>query len=166
MEFGKEPFDDHSILYMCHEQEDGNRLLEEAVRIWNDGRDSEWLGRPEWNHEMISGTRLLEKSTISFNEAPGSPFKIKCESLLPNWVSIGTGYGIDSDWRHGMHQGKDVVQGLVLEVDEIKPLAQYGIVDHVGKFSYDGNVGYGLYEHGFFGPFAPMGLEDRGSLAP
>ena len=81
-------------------------------------------------------------------------------------MSIGTGYGIDSDWRHGMHQGQEVVQGLVLDVDEIRPLAQYGIVDHVGKFSYNENIGYGLYEHGFFGPFSPMGLEDRGSLAP
>tara|TARA_Y100000590_G_scaffold65422_2_gene70666 strand:- start:2153 stop:3307 length:1155 start_codon:yes stop_codon:yes gene_type:complete len=159
-------FEDHSILYMCHEQEDGTRLLEEAVRIWHDSNETEWLGRPEWEHEMISGTRLLERSKISFNEAPGSSFEIECESLLPNWVSIGTGYGIDSDWRHGMHQGKDVVQGLILDVDEIKGLAQYGIVDHVGRFSYEGNVGYGLYEHGFFGPFMPMGLEDRGSLAP
>jgi len=38
-------------------------------------------------------------------------------------------------------------------VDEVQGLAQYGIVDHVAEFSYDGHVGYGLLEHGFFGPY-------------
>ena len=159
-------FSNHSILYMCHEREDGERPLEEAVRIWNDGKESEWLGRPEWDHKMISGTRLLESSTIHFKDAPDGPIAIECESLLVNWVSVGTGYGIDSDWRHGMHQGKNIVQGLILETEEIKALAQYGIVDHVGRFSYGENTGYGLYEHGFFGAFTKMGLQDRGSLAP
>ena len=65
-----------------------------------------------------------------------------------------------------MYQGVDVVQGLVLEVDDIRGLGQYGIVDHVARFSYGDQVGYGLYEHGFFGPFTRMGLTDSTSLAP
>ena len=31
-------FGDHSILYMLNETDDGRRVLEEAIRIWNDGR--------------------------------------------------------------------------------------------------------------------------------
>jgi hypothetical protein len=115
---------------------------------------------------MKSGTRLVEGSTLDFPEAPGGPITVSCEPLLANWVSVGTGYGIDADWRHGMYQGSDVVQGLVLDVDEIRALAQYGIVDHVARFSYADQVGYGLYEHGFFGPFNRMGLTDAGALAP
>ena len=45
-------------------------------------------------------------------------------------------------------------------------LAQYGVVDSVGQFSYNGNTGYGLYEHGFFGPFEKLSLNDRGDLFP
>ena len=159
-------FGDHSIIYMCHERDDGERLLEEATRIWHDGRPAERLGRPEWAHRMASGTRLLEGSTIVFPDAPDQPIELSCEPLLANWVSVGTGYGIDADWRHGMYQGVDVVQGLVLEVDDIRGLGQYGIVDHVARFSYGDQVGYGLYEHGFFGPFTRMGLTDSTSLAP
>ena len=55
-----------------------------------------------------------------------------------------------------------MTQGLVLDVDEIQGLAQYGIVDHVAEFSYDGHVGYGLLEHGFFGPYRRYGLMDGG----
>ena len=75
---------------------------------------------------------------------------------------------MDADWRHGMYQGPDlVVQGKVLSVEqEVKPLGQYGVVDHVARYSYDGNVGYGLYEHGFFGPFNRYGLTDGAAVAP
>ena len=57
-------FNDHSIVYMCHERDTGERPLEEATRIWHDERPAEWLGRPEWAHRMKSGTRLLEGSTL------------------------------------------------------------------------------------------------------
>ena len=90
-----------------------------------------------------------------------------CRPILANFVSVGTGYGMDADWRHGMYHGPETVtQGLVLDVDEIKPMAQYGIVDHLAEFSYDGNVGYGLLEHGFFGPFRRYGLMDGAMGAP
>ena len=64
-------------------------------------------------------------------------------------------------------QGDDeVVQALTYQVDEIRGLAQYGVVDSVGEFTYGDQVGYGLYEHGFFGPFPAMNLHDRGDLHP
>jgi hypothetical protein len=59
-----------------------------------------------------------------------------------------------------------VTQGLVLSVEEIKGLAQYGIVDHVAEFSYNDQVGYGLLEHGFFGPYRRYGLMDGAVGAP
>jgi hypothetical protein len=73
-------------------------------------------------------------------------------------VAIGTGYGMDADWRHGMHQGRLVVQGLEKKHDEIAPLGQYGVVDHVGRFEAQGRVGFGLYEHAFIGAFRKCGL--------
>ncbi len=166
-------FGDHSIIYMCHEEADGNRPLEEAVRVWSDpDRPADWLGRPEWRHEMIPGTRLLSSSVIMFPEAPDGPIELHAEPLVTNFVSLGTGYGMDADWRHGMWQGEqEVVQCLSYNVDEILPLAQYGVVDSVGRFAYDDpqfgpRVGHGLYEHGFFGPFPKLGLHDRGDVHP
>ncbi len=161
-------FGDHSIVYMCHEEPSGNRPLQEAVRIWADPqRELEWLGEPQWEHDMEPGTRLLRSSRITLPDAPEGPITIEGRPLLTNYVSLGTGYGMDADWRHGMYQGdSEVVQALDWDVEEIEGLAQYGVVDSVGEFAYGDNTGHGLYEHGFFGPFPKMGLFDRGDLHP
>jgi hypothetical protein len=158
-------FDDHSIFYICHEQDDGRRPLVQAERVWADpDRPIEDLGPTEHEHRFEPGTRVLTGSTIRFPEVG---LAVECTSLLPNFVSIGTGYGIDKDWRHGMYQGPEpVVQGLVLDVAAVRGIAQYGIVDHVGRFDYDGRTGYGLYEHAFFGPYRRAGLEDAFTGAP
>jgi hypothetical protein len=156
-------FEDHAIYYICQERNDGHRELVQGQRVWGDGRIEE-LGEPEHDHTFHSGTRLLAGSTVRF---PQAGVEITCTPMLTHFLSIGTGYGMDADWRHGMYQGPDAVtQGLVLEVDDIKGLAQYGVVDQVGRFEYDGKVGYGLYEHGFFGPFERYGMTDGAMGAP
>ncbi len=152
-------FDDHSIFYICHERDDGTRPLLQAERVWvDDPRSVDELGPVEHDHSFETGTRMLTHSVLRF---PESGLEIDCTPLLASYLSIGTGYGLDSDWRHGMYQGPaPVVQGVVLKVEEIKALGQYGIVDQVARFEYDGRVGYGLYEHGFFGPFERYGMAD------
>ena len=115
-------------------------------------------------HLLEPNSRVVTSSTISFPEAG---IAVECEPVVTNWISIGTGYGIDQDWRHGMYQGPElVVQGLTLQIDEIRGIAQYGIVDHGARFTYDGHVGFGLLEHGFFGPFPKVGLNDAYGLTP
>jgi hypothetical protein len=159
-------FDDHSILYILNETNDGGRPLEEAVRIWSDPkREPEWLGRPEYDHTLTKGTRMIEKSVLSFPKAPGGGFQVNVTLLTHCFVAMGTGYGVDADWRHGMYQGDLVVQGLDLDHDETGQIGQYTLVDHVARFEYDGNVGYGLHEHGFFGPFEKYGMKDGASGA-
>lgn len=152
-------FDDHAILYICHERDDGVRPLVQAERVWSDpDRGIDDLGPSEHEHRLEPGTRVVRSSVIRFPEAG---IEIECEVLLTNYVSVGTGYGIDADWRHGMYHGPDpVVQGLVLDVDEVKGIAGYGLVDHLARFSYDERVGYGLLEQGFFGPYRRYGMTD------
>jgi len=152
-------FEDHSIFYICHEDNDGVRHLVQSERIWHDRtRPHDDLGPAVWSHDVEEGFRVVRSSTLTF---PDSGVEIECKSVLPNFISLGTGYGIDSDWRHGMYQGPETVtQGLVLNVDEIKGLAQYGIIDHLAEFSYDGHTGHGLLEQGFFGPFTKVGIMD------
>ena len=158
-------FDDHAILYTCHEQDDGARPLVQAERVWSDPeRGVEELGRSEHQHRIEPGTRVVQSSLIRF---PETGIEVECESILPNFVSVGTGYGIDADWRHGMYHGPDpVVEGLTLEVDEIRAIGQYGIVDHLARFTYEGNVGFGLLEQGFFGPYRHYGMTDGAMGAP
>jgi hypothetical protein len=156
-------FEDHAIYYICQERNDGYRDLVQADRVWNDGR-IEQLGAIEHEHRFHPGTRILAGSVVRF---PQAGVEITCTPLLTHYLSIGTGYGMDADWRHGMYQGPETVtHGLVLDVDEVKGIAQYGVVDQVGRFEYGGNTGYGLYEHGFFGPFERYGMTDGAMGAP
>ena len=149
-------FEDHCIYYICSEGADGSRSLEQAERVWLDGR-IEQLGRTEHDHRFVPGMRLLSDSTISF---PDAGFEIECTSLLPNFLAIGTGYGFEDDWRHGMYQGPElVVHGLVHQVDDIAALGSYAVVDHAARFTYEGHTGHGLYEHAFSGVMPKYGLE-------
>jgi len=159
-------FPDHSILYILNETDAGERLMEEAVRIWADpAREPEWLGRPDFEHTLQKGTRIVTKSRLHFPEAPGGGFTVDVTPLTHAFIAVGTGYGMDQDWRHGMYQGPLVVQGLDLDHDEVGKIGQYGVVDHVARFEYDGHTGYGLHEHAFIGPFRRCGLMDAGSGA-
>ena len=158
-------FDDHAIMYICHERDDGERPLVQSERVWVDpDRPVEDLGRSEHEHHLDPGH---PRHRPLGGALPRGRHRDHLPPLLANFVSIGTGYGIDADWRHGMYHGPEpVTQGLVLAVDEVQGLAQYGIVDHVAEFSYDGHVGYGLLEHGFFGPYRRYGLLDGAMGAP
>jgi len=169
-------FDAYSILYICQETDDGDRPLEEAVRVWNDpGRQPDFLGRPEHHHTLVPGTRKILQGRITFPEAPDGPIEVDITSLLECAVAIGTGYGLDADWRHGMYHGRDlVVQGLHLSYDDAEDQARleqpWGIVDHVARFELtEGGTtitGHGLHEHGFFGPYSRYGLEGYDGMAP
>ncbi len=149
-------FEDHCIYYICSERADGVRTLEQAERVWLDGR-VEQLGRTDHAHEFEPGIRLLTGSTVTF---PDAGFELRCTPLLANFLAVGTGYGLEADWRHGMYQGPElVVQGVTYYVPEIRQLGAYAVVDQAARFEYDGHVGYGLYEHSFSGAMPRYGLE-------
>jgi hypothetical protein len=68
---------------------------------------------------------------------------------LPVHLMTGTGYGLEPDWKHGMYQGLDlVVQGVSYDLSRPQDAARmWGMVDAVGRFTYDGRTGYGLNEY-------------------
>jgi hypothetical protein len=151
-------FADSSILYICSEKPDGSRDLVDAKRVWADPqRPIEHLGEPEHAHVFIPGTRLISSSTLSFPHAPGGPFDITVTPLMKTHVGVATGYGRDPDWGHGYYQGELVVQGVDLDTERDKDRF-FGLVDSVSRFETGGEVGYGLHEYMFLGPFPKYGL--------
>jgi hypothetical protein len=157
-------FEDHSILYIVNELDDGQRPLEEAVRIWNDpDRAPELLGRPEHHAELDVGTRRIARSRLSFPHAPGGGFDVSVEPLADCWLLLGTGYGLEEDWRHGMYQGSEVVQ--CVEIDYVRDAGRlFGLVDQVARFTQSGGVaggavGHGLHEFFFVDSFSRYGLQ-------
>ncbi|MFZ2178455.1 MAG: hypothetical protein WAW17_31410 [Rhodococcus sp. (in: high G+C Gram-positive bacteria)] len=158
-------FDEYSISVVLQEDERGRRIVEEAVRIWPDAeREPEWLGRPEHELKFEPGTRNVTAAALSFHRPTGEVVTVTCELLVPNYIGIGTGYGLEADWRHGMWQGELVVQGLRKQVTEIEPgLLMFCPVDNLARFHLtDGGgsaVGTGLFEVAAIGPHAPYGFE-------
>ena len=157
-------FDDYSIIYIVQEPDGvdgqpGPRVMEEAVKVWNDpDRPPVWLGHPEHDHTFVTGTRRIASSVLRFPEAPGGPLEVRVSPLVDSHIGIGTGYGLDADWRHGAWQGPLVVQGLSLDTEADKERF-FGIVDAVARFeTSDGDVGYGLHEYMFLGPYARYGF--------
>ena len=141
-------FEDHAILCIVQEDAAGRRLVEEAVRVWPDGT-SEYLGRPSYAPAYAEGTRDVVSARIGFSPPGGKPFDMEATLLLPVHLMVGTGYGLEPDWRHGMYQGPDlVVQGVGYDLSRPEDAARmWGMVDAVGRFDYDGHTGYGLYEY-------------------
>ena len=160
-------FADHSVILIMQETADGSRVIEEAVRIHNDGR-TESLGWPDHDLTFAAGTRLATGGTLftAGNPAAGvGPLQFTVDPLLALHVGIGTGYGFDADWRHGMWQGDLVTQGEHIDTTTPEGAARLmGIVDSSARYSYaeagTEHVGYGLFETMVIGPHRRYGFTD------
>ena len=160
-------FDEFSILTIVQEDAAGNRTLEEAVRVWPEaaGRPPQQLGRPEYRPQFVPGTRDVRLATISFSPSGAAPLVVTVRPVLPVSLMVGTGYGLEPDWKHGMYQGPDlVVQGVCYDLAKPEDKARmWGMVDAVAGFECtegDATVsGAGLFEYWALGPHAPTGLD-------
>jgi hypothetical protein len=158
-------FTEFSILAIIQEDGTGRRILEEAVRVWPDGRQPQQLGRPEYRPTYRPGTRDVEIATLAVSPPGGEPFEVIITPVLPVSLMVGTGYGLEPDWRHGMYQGPElVVQGVCYDLGNPADAARmWGMVDAVAIFECkeDGAsvTGSGLFEYWAFGAHAPTGLD-------
>ncbi len=162
-------FRDYSIQYIVQEELDGTRVLEQAVKIWRFGidRPPEPLGRPDHSFKFRPGTRMVESATLHFARPDGSRLDVAVRPLLPMHVGVGTGYGFDADWRHGMYQGELEVQGLSYDLAKPEDRAKmFGLVDSVAAFECEGETGYGLFEYLVLGPYARYGFKEFLDGAP
>jgi hypothetical protein len=159
-------FDEFSILTIVQEGAAGGRILEEAVRVWPAaaGRPPQPLGRPEYRPQYVPGTREVQTATVTFSPPDGEPLQVTIRPVHPVWLMVGTGYGLEPDWKHGMYQGPDlVVQGVCYDLRKPEDKARmWGMVDSVALFECSENgttfAGSGLFEYWAFGDHAPSGL--------
>ena len=160
-------FRDFSILSIVQESSDGSRVLEQATRVWRDPeRSAEKLGVPQHRFDFESGSRRVKHATLTFTEPAGTPLVVDVQPMLPLHVGVGTGYGFDADWRHGMYQGPLVVQGVEYDLSKPEDAARMiGLIDAVARFETNGEVGYGLFEYMILGPYEPYGFKDFADVA-
>ncbi|MEE2034095.1 hypothetical protein [Rhodococcus chondri] len=155
MQFGND-----TVVVIVQEDDTGRRLLEEAIRI-RPGEAPEWLGRPEHRLQFAPGTRTVTGAALTFHRPGRDTLTVECELRVPNLLAIGTGYGLEPDWRHGMWQGELVVQSLRRDAREIDPgLLLFCPTDHLTRFRVAGTdtVGTGLFEVAVIGPHRQYGF--------
>lgn len=160
-------FDDFALVVIVQEQPDGYRILNDATRVWPDGR-VEQLGWPEVDIAYTPGTRIPERATLHLTERGGKPLTVEVESLGHIALHVGAGYGGDPDWGHGQWRGPGWVDSAEYDLTDpaIVGRLPFGVIDHVGRATLDGAEGWGLFEHGTMGRHEPSGFADWEAVAP
>ena len=160
-------FEDWCVMVILQEEPDGHRVLNEATRVWADGR-REQLGWPEIDIRYTPGTRHPEGATIALTDRNRRPLTVDVETRGFVPLHIGAGYGGDSEWTHGQWKGRNWVEGRRYDLSdpEVAGRIPWGVIDHVARATCDGQEGWGIFEHGTFGRHDPSGFEDWSSVAP
>ena len=160
-------FDDFGLVFIAQEDGDGHRTLNDALRVWPDGRvDS--LGHPRYDITYRSGTRIPVAATITAQERDGTPFVVEIEPLGHVALSAGCGYGPDPQWTHGVWRGRGFTEGSVYDLHDPANFVatQFSMLDHLGRATVNGQVGHGLFEHVCAGRHTPSGFPDAVTMAP
>jgi hypothetical protein len=162
-------FDDFAILLILQEDGNGNRTLNEAVRIYpaESGRPVEQLGWPELDIRYKKGTRLPEGATIHMRDRSRKPVVLEIETLGFVALNSGPGYGGDPQWGHGQWRGRGWSERVTHDLSDpaVQGSAVFGVIDHVARATCDGSEGWGMFEHGVLGRHQPTGFEDWSSVA-
>jgi len=160
-------FDEFAIVVIVQERPDGFRTLNDATRVWPDGR-TEQLGWPRVEISYRSGTRHPERARLHLSTRDGSPLVVDVETLGCIGLNVGCGYGGDPEWSHGQWKGRGFAEGSVYDLTDpsISGRMPFGVIDHVARATCAGAEGWGLFEHGTFGRHDPSGFADWSSVAP
>jgi hypothetical protein len=161
-------FEEFCVVVICQELPDGFRFLNDATRVFPDGR-VEQLGWPEVHIDYEPGTRIPTHASIELRPRGGPAFTMEVDALggyIP--LHVGGGYGGDPTWSHGAWRGRNWVEGVSASLSDpaVVPMIPFGVIDHPGRATIDGAEGFGLFEHGTFGRHDPSGFADWGSVAP
>lgn len=160
-------FPSYAVVVIAQEDGAGHRTLNDAVRVWPDGR-VEQLGWPRVRIDYRSGTREPVRARIALTETDGTPFEIDVEPGIGVPLHVGCGYGGDSEWLHGSWRGEGWAEGRRYDFTdpEVAARVPWGVVDYTARAVAGDEVGWGLFEHGTIGRHVPSGFTDLGSVSP
>jgi hypothetical protein len=154
-------FEDFSVVVIIQERHDGFRTLNDATRVWKDGR-VEQLGWPQVEIDYAPGTRHPTRARITCTGPEGKPVVIEVETRTNVVLHVGGGYGGDPDWAHGQWKGDGFTERVSydLTAPDVAGRIPFGVTDHCARATCDGQVGHGLFEHASMGRHDPSGFVD------
>lgn len=154
-------FENYSVVLILQEDADGHRTLNDASRVWADGR-VEQLGWPRADIEYEPVTRMPTSAVVRCTDAAGDPLTVTAENLTHAVLHVGGGYGGDPEWNHGQWRGEDFAQRFTWSLNdpEVAGRVPFGVIDHAAKVRCGDDVGFGMFEHGIIGVHRPSGFVD------
>ncbi|MFB8269810.1 hypothetical protein ACFC96_24850 [Streptomyces sp. NPDC055955] len=161
-------FDDRFLMVIVQEDADGYRTLNDATVV-RDGHPDLQLGWPQADITYRAGTRHPESAVVHLiDPLSRKPLELGVEILASSPLAVGAGYPPADDWQHGTWRGHDWTDRRSYDLSDpaAHPLAAYGVIDHAARFTLDGQVGHGIFEHGSFGRHDPSGFTGYDSVAP
>ncbi|WP_109507477.1 hypothetical protein [Nocardioides speluncae] len=158
-------FDDFALVVIVQESPDGFRTLNDATRIFADGR-IEQLGWPRVEIDYLPGTRQPQCARLHLTVPSGDPLVVEIEPLPGIGLHVGCGYGGDPEWGHGQWRGRDWRDAATYDLgsEEIRARLPWGVTDHAARATIGGEVGWGLFEHASMGRHDPSGFADWASV--
>ncbi|MGW6571577.1 hypothetical protein ACWGAN_05295 [Streptomyces sp. NPDC054945] len=163
-------FEDRFLMVIAQEDADGHRTLNEAVQVFPDGsgRHDVQLGWPHTEIRYRPGSRHPERAVVHLTDPSRKPLELGVEILNSSPLAVGAGYPPAGDWQHGTWQGRGWSDRRVYDLSDpaAHPMAAFGVTDHSARFTLDGRIGHGIFEHGSFGRHDPSGFADYSSVAP
>ncbi|MCX4961540.1 hypothetical protein [Streptomyces virginiae] len=163
-------FEDRFVMVIAQEDADGHRTLNEAVQVFPEGsgRHDVQLGWPHTEIRYRPGSRHPERAVVHLTDPSRKPLELGVEILNSSPLAVGAGYPPAGDWQHGTWQGRGWSDRRVYDLSDpaAHPMAAFGVTDHSARFTLDGQIGHGIFEHGSFGRHDPSGFADYSSVAP
>ncbi|MCX5270154.1 hypothetical protein [Streptomyces virginiae] len=162
-------FEDRFVMVIVQEDADGHRTLNEAVQVFPEGsgRHDVQLGWPHTEIRYRPGSRHPERAVVHLTDPTRKPLELGVEILNSSPLAVGAGYPPAGDWQHGTWQGRGWSDRRVYDLSDpaAHPTAAFGVTDHSARFTLDGQIGHGIFEHGSFGRHDPSGFADYSSVA-
>ncbi|WP_037670871.1 hypothetical protein [Streptomyces griseus] len=157
-------FDDRFLMVLTQEDADGHRSLNDATLVRPGLRDRQ-LGWPHTEITYRPGTRHPERALVHLGDVR-KPLELEAEILTSAPLTPGTGRPPFHDGRYGTWRASGRTDRHTYALTERHPVTAPGVTAHTARFQMDGQVGYGIFEHGSFGRHDPSGFTDADSVAP
>ncbi|MFF3312564.1 hypothetical protein [Streptomyces sp. NPDC002952] len=161
-------FEDRFLMVVAEEDADGHRSLNDATLVHHGERDLQ-LGWPRADITYRPGTRHPESAVVHLTHPRHrAPLELGVRVLTSSPLAVGAGYPPADDWQHGTWRGRGWTDRRRYDLagPGAHPLAAYGVTDHAARFTLDGQVGHGIFEHASFGRHDPSGFTGFDSVAP
>jgi len=159
-------FDDLCTHLAMHENPDGTRWLESALRVpLLEGADAPTLGEEHveqlsdigYEIEWLPGRREMQWAALNFLSADGASHRIELERFY-TFRMRGIGY-MHPHWAHGSAHGDLEVGGESIGVDEFDPVDFSSLhIQTLVRARYGDRVGIGVLEQLALGEHQPTKL--------